>query len=100
MLSKKAKEHQHVLFEYIGCSLSDWRFLSSVRSRFGILANQCDLRIIQLTTPPQECVASYNARCEDGAIEKGKALRPHKVDHPVDDIGNLTTAHGFSPQAA
>jgi thiosulfate reductase cytochrome b subunit len=31
-------------------------------------------------------VASYNARCEDAAREKGKALiiRPHKVD-PVDD---------------
>jgi hypothetical protein len=40
LLSKKEKEHRHVLFEYIGCSLSDWRFPSSVRSRFGILANQ------------------------------------------------------------
>jgi hypothetical protein len=84
LLSKKEKEHRHVLFEYIGCSLSDWRFPSSVRSRFGILANQCDLRIIQLTTSPQECVASYNARREDAAREKGKALRPDGVD-PVDD---------------
>jgi hypothetical protein len=42
LLSKKAKEHQRVLFEYIGNSLSDWRFPSSVRSRFGILANQHD----------------------------------------------------------
>jgi hypothetical protein len=39
--------------------------------------------IIHLTTSPQECVASYNAWCG----EKGKALRPHKVD-PVDDIGD------------
>jgi hypothetical protein len=84
LLSKKAKEHQRVLFEYIGSSLSDWRFPWSVRSRVGILANQCDLQIIPLTTPPQECVASYNALCEDAAREKGKALRPHKVD-PVDD---------------
>jgi hypothetical protein len=62
----------------------DWRFPSSVPSRFGILANQCDLRIIQLTTSPQECVAAYSARCEDAAREREKALRPHKVD-PVDD---------------
>jgi hypothetical protein len=84
LLLKEGKGHQHVLFEYIGCSLSDWRSPSSVRSRFGILANQCDSRIIQLTTSSQECVASYNARREDAAREKGKALRPERVD-PVDD---------------
>jgi hypothetical protein len=84
LLLTKAKEHPHVLFEYIGSSLSDWKLPSSAKGRLQMLANQCDLRIIQLTTSPEKCVASYNARLEQTAREKGRALKPDKVD-PVDD---------------
>jgi hypothetical protein len=92
LLLTKAKEHQHVLFEYIASSLSDWRFPSSVRSRFVILAHQCDLRIIQLTTSVEECVASYNARREEIARAKGKAFRPDRINSADDYRKSLDSA--------